>query len=192
MQRHRQVQDKDWVWKALKGGKCFPQSVLETGQGFGRCCQEMPRQYVSSSACSTMWTNLAASVSYLATALLQCGPLLQARIKLSYPGLNSLWRNHLGVIPVWSQPRTVEHIVALAMNVTQSKPAHGWYIGKGWRAGFMVCGEADTGPTLNVRYKEICSLQGGPLRRREPIQCGDRISHRPSKYSNVNTHTKFF
>lgn len=113
--------DKDWEWKMLKGQQCFPQSALETGQGFGRCCQEMLCQDGSSSAFFSVWTNLAplCSVSYLATALPQCGPLPQARIKLGYPRLNSLWKNHLGVIPVWS-PSTLPHIASLAVNITQS------------------------------------------------------------------------
>lgn len=104
--RDRQAWDKDWGWKALEAGQCFPESVLETEQGFGRCCQEMPHQDVSSSALPTDRTNRAplCSVSYLATAPLQCGPLPQARIKLRFPRPNSLQKNHLGVIPVWSQP----------------------------------------------------------------------------------------
>ncbi len=109
--------------KILKGEQCFPQTALERVERFGRSCQETLCQAASSSTLFLVWTNLAAlcSLSYLATAPQHCGPLPQARIKLGYPRLNSLLKNHLGVIPVWSQPRMVQHIISLTMTIIQSR-----------------------------------------------------------------------
>ena len=93
--------------KRVKGEQCFPQTALERVERFGRSCQGTLCQAASSSALFLVWTNLAAlcSPSYLATAVRHCGPLPPAaRLKLGYPRLNSLLKNHLGVIPVWSQP----------------------------------------------------------------------------------------
>ena len=109
--------------KQWKNKQCFPQTASERVERFGRSCQETLRQAASSSAFFLIWTNLAAlcSLSYLATAPQHCGPLPQAWIKLGYPRLNSLLKNHLGVIPVWSQPCMVQNIISLTMTIIHSR-----------------------------------------------------------------------
>lgn len=90
-------------------------------------------------------------------------PLPQAQIKLGYPRLNCLLRNHLGVIPVWSWPHTERHSVSLTKTFTWSGLHTGGIQVTTMRIVYCVWRSRTTGLIWMARYNEISSLKVAPL-----------------------------
>lgn len=89
--------------------------------------------------------------------------LPQAQIKLGYPRLNCALKNHLGVIPVWRRPRTVQHSVLLATTFTWSGLHTVDIQVTTMMMVYCVWRSRTTGLIQTVRYNEISSLKVAPL-----------------------------